>query len=97
MASRVRAADWQQVAARPPGTLRVLAVDRPGYGANRQPPAASRSMARARCVAELDARGIDRAVLVGHSYGGGVALAVAQLAPTGSRRWCCWPASAPAA
>jgi pimeloyl-ACP methyl ester carboxylesterase len=32
-------------------------------------------------VAELDARGIERAVLVGHSYGGGAALAVAQLAP----------------
>jgi len=32
-------------------------------------------------LADLDARGIDRAVLVGHSYGGGVALATAQLAP----------------
>ena len=32
-------------------------------------------------LAELDARGIGRAVLVGHSYGGGVALSVAQLAP----------------
>jgi Predicted hydrolases or acyltransferases (alpha/beta hydrolase superfamily) len=30
---------------------------------------------------DLDARGITRAVLVGHSYGGGVALAAAALAP----------------
>jgi pimeloyl-ACP methyl ester carboxylesterase len=29
----------------------------------------------------MDARGIERAVLVGHSYGGGVALSVARLAP----------------
>jgi len=32
-------------------------------------------------LAELDARGIERAVLVGHSYGGGVALSAARLAP----------------
>ena len=32
-------------------------------------------------MADLDARGIERAVLVGHSYGGGVALSVAALAP----------------
>ena len=32
-------------------------------------------------LADLDARGIQRAVLVGHSYGGGVALSVARLAP----------------
>ena len=30
---------------------------------------------------ELDSRGIERAVLVGHSYGGGVALSVASVAP----------------
>jgi pimeloyl-ACP methyl ester carboxylesterase len=30
---------------------------------------------------DLDARGITRAVLVGHSYGGGVALVAAALAP----------------
>ena len=32
-------------------------------------------------LAELDARGIGQAVLAGHSYGGGVALSVAELAP----------------
>jgi 3-oxoadipate enol-lactonase len=74
------AADWPQLAGRLPGTLRVLALDRPGYGAS--PVAAGGFHANARAVlAELDARKIERAVLVGHSYGGGVALSLAQQAP----------------
>jgi 3-oxoadipate enol-lactonase len=73
-------ADWRQVADRLPPGLRVVALDRPGYGASRQGAGGFAYNARA-VVAELDARGIERAVLVGHSYGGGVALAVAQLAP----------------
>ncbi len=73
-------ADWQQVTDRLPDGLGVLALDRPGYGAS--PRRAGGFTAGARAVlAELDARGIDQAVLVGHSYGGGVALATAQLAP----------------
>jgi pimeloyl-ACP methyl ester carboxylesterase len=75
------AADWQQLAGRIPETPRMAALDRPGYGANRQRAGGFRFNARA-VLAELDARGIDRAVLVGHSYGGGVALSLAQLAPT---------------
>ena len=74
------AADWQQVADRLPGTLDLVALDRPGYGASQQPAGGFGYGARA-VLAELDARGIGRAVLVGHSYGGGVALSVAQLAP----------------
>jgi pimeloyl-ACP methyl ester carboxylesterase len=73
-------ADWRQVADRLAPGLRVVALDRPGYGASRQGAGGFGYNARA-VVAELDARGIERAVLVGHSYGGGVALAVAQLAP----------------
>ena len=73
-------ADWQQVVDRLPSGLRVVAPDRPGYGASRQSAGGFAVNARA-VVAELDRRGIERAVLVGHSYGGGVALAVAQLAP----------------
>jgi pimeloyl-ACP methyl ester carboxylesterase len=73
-------ADWQQVADRLPDSLGVLALDRPGYGASPQPAGGFTVGARA-VVAEMDARGIDRAVLVAHSYGGGVALATAQLAP----------------
>ncbi len=72
--------DWQQVADQIPADLRVVALDRPGYGANRRPAGGFAVNARA-VLAELDAQGIERAVLVGHSYGGGVALAVAALAP----------------
>jgi pimeloyl-ACP methyl ester carboxylesterase len=73
-------ADWQQVADRLPDGLGVLAPDRPGYGASPQSAGGFAAGARA-VVAELDSCGIDRAVLVGHSYGGGVALATARLAP----------------
>ena len=73
-------ADWQQLADQLPAELRIMALDRPGYGASRQPAGGFAFNARA-VLAELDARGIERAVLAGHSYGGGVALSVAQLAP----------------
>ena len=73
-------ADWQQLADQLPAELRIMALDRPGYGASRQPAGGFTVNARA-VLAELDARGIERAVLAGHSYGGGVALSVAQLAP----------------
>jgi 3-oxoadipate enol-lactonase len=73
-------ADWQQVADRLPDGLGVLALDRPGYGAGPRPAVGFEAGARA-VLAELDGRGVDQAVLVGHSYGGGVALATAQLAP----------------
>jgi pimeloyl-ACP methyl ester carboxylesterase len=72
--------DWQQLADQLPPGLRVVALDRPGYGAN--PLAAGGFAVNARAVvAELDARGIERAVMVGHSYGAGVALSLAALAP----------------
>ena len=74
------AADWQQMAGRLPAGLQAVAVDRPGYGANPRPPAGFAANARA-VLEELDSRGIQRAVLVGHSYGGGVALMAASLAP----------------
>lgn len=74
------ASDWQLVADRLPETLDVVALDRPGYGTSRHPAGGFRYGARA-VLAELDARGIGRTVLVGHSYGGGVALAVAEQAP----------------
>ncbi len=74
------AADWQQVTDRLPGTLGAVALDRPGYGTSRQAAGGFAVNARA-VIAELDARGIERAVLVGHSFGGGVALTAAGLAP----------------
>ena len=74
------ASDWQQLADQLPPGLRVVALDRPGYGAN--PLAAGGFAVNALAVvAELDTRGVEQAVMVGHSYGAGVALSVAALAP----------------
>ena len=74
------AADWQQVTGRLPAQLHAVAADRPGYGSS--PIAAGGFAANARAVLDdLDSRGIQRVVLVGHSYGGGVALSAASCAP----------------
>jgi pimeloyl-ACP methyl ester carboxylesterase len=73
-------ADWQQVAGRLPAQLHAVAPDRPGYGSSQLPAGGFAANARA-VLDELDSRGITRAVLVGHSYGGGVALSAASLAP----------------
>ena len=73
-------ADWLAVAGRLPARFHAIVADRPGYGASQR--AAGGFAANARAVLdELDSRGIERAVLVGHSYGGGVALWVASVAP----------------
>jgi pimeloyl-ACP methyl ester carboxylesterase/uncharacterized membrane protein YbhN (UPF0104 family) len=74
------AADWQQVAARLPAPFHTAAADRPGYGSSPLPAGGFAANARA-VLDDLDARGVQRAVLVGHSYGGGVALSAASLAP----------------
>jgi pimeloyl-ACP methyl ester carboxylesterase len=74
-------ADWQQVAARLPARLHAVAPDRPGYGSSRLPAGGFAANARA-VLDDLDSRGIKRAVLVGHSYGGGVALSAASMAPS---------------
>jgi pimeloyl-ACP methyl ester carboxylesterase len=73
-------ADWQQVTGRLPAQLHAVVPDRPGYGFSPLPPGGFAVNARA-VLDDLDTRGITRAVLVGHSYGGGVALAAASLAP----------------
>jgi pimeloyl-ACP methyl ester carboxylesterase len=74
------AADWAAVVDRLPAHVRPLALDRPGYRSSPHPPGDFTANART-VLAEMDAAGIDRCVLVGHSYGGGVALAAAGLAP----------------
>ena len=73
-------ADWQQVAGRLPAQLHAVATDRPGYGSSQLRAGGFAANARA-VLDDLDSRGITRAVLVGHSYGGGVALSAASLAP----------------
>jgi pimeloyl-ACP methyl ester carboxylesterase len=73
-------ADWHQVAERLPAPLHAVAADRPGYGSSHLPVGGFAANARA-VIDDLDQRGINRAVLVGHSFGGGVALSAASLAP----------------
>jgi 3-oxoadipate enol-lactonase len=73
-------ADWVPVAGRLPAQFRAVAADRPGYGSSRLAAAGFAANARA-LLDDLDSRGVRRAVLVGHSYGGGVALSAASLAP----------------
>jgi 3-oxoadipate enol-lactonase len=72
--------DWQLVTRRLPARLHAVAADRPGYGSSRLPAGGFAANARA-VLDDLDSRGVTRAVLVGHSYGGGVALSAASLAP----------------
>ncbi|HEX9065183.1 MAG TPA: alpha/beta hydrolase [Streptosporangiaceae bacterium] len=72
--------EWDQVVAGLPARFRALAPDRPGHGASTQV-GGGLDVNAAAVLADLDARGIQRAVLVGHSYGGGVALRVAATAP----------------
>ncbi len=72
-------ADWQLVSGRLPAPLHAVAADRPGYGSSRLPAGGFAAKARA-VLDDLDSRGITRAVLVGHSYGGGVAACLAHFA-----------------
>jgi uncharacterized protein (TIRG00374 family) len=73
-------ADWQLVTRRLPAQLHAVAADRPGYAASPLPAGGFAANARA-VLDDLDSRGVTRAILVGHSYGGGVALSAASLAP----------------
>jgi pimeloyl-ACP methyl ester carboxylesterase/uncharacterized membrane protein YbhN (UPF0104 family) len=73
-------ADWDQLTGRLPAHFHAVAPDRPGYGCSRLPAGGFTANARA-VITDLDSRGVQRAVLVGHSFGGGVALAAASLAP----------------
>lgn len=62
--------------------FRVTAVDRPGHGLSRRPRFAGAPRDQARQIAEgLDALGVRRAWIVGHSMGGLVALAMAECFP----------------
>ncbi len=69
--------DWDLVAGALGRDVRVLVPDRPGYG--RTGGRAGGFAANSERVIELlDRHGIDRALVVGYSWGGGVALDVAQ-------------------
>jgi pimeloyl-ACP methyl ester carboxylesterase len=73
--------DWRRVTKRLSRTHRVFAVDRAGYGdASREQPGGFADNAD-ELVRLLDEHGIDRATVVGHSWGGGAALSFAQRHP----------------
>lgn len=73
------ARDWSEVvhllSVASPGTL-ALVPDRPGWGASDEAPRGLYDNAD-RLVEVLDDAGVGAAVVVGHSWGGGVALALA--------------------
>jgi pimeloyl-ACP methyl ester carboxylesterase len=65
------ARDWDRVLAALGRSADVLAVDRPGWDG--QTRATDLEGNAAAAIAALDAQGIERAVVVGHSFGGAVA------------------------
>jgi len=72
--------DWDDVIERLGGRVRLLVPDRPGYGRTGGPAGTVAGNVGAVCEL-LDRNGIERAVLVGFSWGGAVALSVAQRHP----------------
>jgi pimeloyl-ACP methyl ester carboxylesterase len=69
--------DWDAVRVGIAGAARVVAVDRPGWEGLQERRPLSRpgglALSAAAAVAALDRAGIERAVVAGHSFGGGVA------------------------
>jgi pimeloyl-ACP methyl ester carboxylesterase len=74
------AADWQWVVPKLASSYSLLVPDRPGYGRTGGPAQGFHANARS-VVGLLDRRAIDRAVVVGHSWAGGVAIALAETFP----------------
>jgi pimeloyl-ACP methyl ester carboxylesterase len=76
-------AQWTSLMGELEGNYRVIAPDLPGYGASHDVPSGIRSSLRAvaRAIAEIAIAGGEPVHLVGHSYGGTVALKIAQVWP----------------
>lgn len=72
--------DWDAVLSHLPAGVTALAPDRPGYGESDERATGFLGNADA-AAALLDREGIERAVVVGHSWGGGIGLALAQHHP----------------
>jgi len=71
---------WTQVLARLPSDVLVTAPDRPGYGRNPAPATGLGDNAE-RLVGELRSHGRTPALVVAHSWAGGIALALAERHP----------------
>lgn len=72
--------DWQWVVPLLEADFTVVVPDRPGYGATAGPATGFAGNAGA-VVRLLDRLGVDRAVVVGHSWAGGIAMAMASGCP----------------
>lgn len=72
--------DWDSVIGRLPAEFHTFAPDRAGYGHNPAPAGDFERNAHD-ILAALDAEGVDSTVVVAHSLGGGVGLALAAAAP----------------
>jgi 3-oxoadipate enol-lactonase len=73
---------WDEVLAQLPADRTVITVDGPGHGASDPPPPGWSLAQHATAIVEvLDALGVPRAVLAGHSWGGMVSLRTALAAP----------------
>jgi len=72
---------------------RAVALDLPGFGWSQRPAAVWGTVEYAQHVAGfLDAQGIPRAAVLGHSFGGRVAIRLAASIRRASPAWCWWPA-----
>ena len=63
------------------GEWRMVAPDRPGWGSRAGEPARGFAAGADDAVAVLDREGVDRAIVLGFSWGGGVALELARRHP----------------
>lgn len=73
---------WEPVIGRLAARASVLAIDLPGHGGSTNPGGDYSLGAHASCVRDLMvALGVERATIVGHSYGGGVAMQTAYQFP----------------
>lgn len=72
---------WRDVASRLPADLTLLAPDLPGHGQSMAAPAGGAGRMAKAILADLEARGIARFHLAGHSLGGAVAALIALRQP----------------
>ncbi len=82
MVSPAATGTWEALSSRLESSHRVVAPDRPGYGATGGAALGLAANADA-LVGLLDQVGLSAATVVGHSLGGGVALALALATPSG--------------
>jgi pimeloyl-ACP methyl ester carboxylesterase len=72
------AGDWNWVIERLAGQIEAIALQRPGYDGS---PAGGVRHSALAALAAMESRGIERAIVVGHSYGGAIAAWLAAFHP----------------